>query len=88
MLPYLTLFHNVFWVLFVFDDGLQAWVDPFGIEAAHDRLRAQPLQTKVAIFALVYDPTACECCAPSLASTFIRRAVSAGTCFLLAFFMR
>jgi hypothetical protein len=49
-LPYIALFHNLFWVMFVFDDGLQAWMDPLGVYGAHDRLRAQPLQAKIAIF--------------------------------------
>lgn len=30
-LPYIALFHNLFWVMFVFDDGLQAWMDPLGV---------------------------------------------------------
>ena len=49
-LPYVALFHNLFWILFVFDDGLQTWMDYFGIYSAHIRLRVQPLQAKIAIF--------------------------------------
>ncbi len=62
-LPYIALFHNLFWIMFVFDDGLQAWLDmlPLTITTAflsedapglgaHELLRRLPLQTKVAIF--------------------------------------
>ena len=53
-LPYIAIFHNLFWVMFVYDDGIQSWLDLVGVNDVHVRLRAQTWYEQSSIFALAY----------------------------------
>ena len=53
-LPYIAIFHNLFWVMFVYDDGIQSWLDLVGIRDGHVRLRAHTWYEQSSIFALAY----------------------------------